>query len=114
MADAAQTNPFRAVRVPRQLFTLTMSVGLLAISHEHITALEKQIGALAAEIPECRWVQTIPGIGKKLAATIATEIGEINRCSHPNNSWRLRGSILACLPPVHIQPRSIAFGGAWK
>ncbi len=24
LADAAQTNPFRAVRVPRQLFTLTM------------------------------------------------------------------------------------------
>lgn len=82
VCEAAPCNPFWAVRVPSQLFLLTMYVDLLATYHEHLTALEKQIGVLADEIPACHWVQTIPGISQKIAATIIAEIGEIDWFSH--------------------------------
>lgn len=100
LVNAAQMNPFRAARVPSQLFALTMYVDLLATYHEHLTALEKQIGALAEDIPACQRVQTIPGIGKKLAATIIAEIGEINRFSHPKKLVAFAG----------VDPRVFASG----
>jgi len=83
LGEAAQRNPFRQARISSSHLVLTMYVDLLTKYHEHLTALDKQIGALTEEIPACQWVQTIPGIGKKIAATIIAEIGEIDRFSHP-------------------------------
>lgn len=42
-----------------------------------------EIDALAKEIEEYEIIQSIPGIGEKIAATIISEIGEIERFSHP-------------------------------
>ena len=79
---------------------LTMYVDLFTKYHEHLTAWEKQIGALTEEIPACQWVQTIPGIGKKIAATIIAEIGEIDRFSHPKKLVAFAG----------LDPRVLASG----
>jgi transposase len=38
---------------------------------------------LAKEIEEYKIIQTIPGIGEKIAATIISEIGEIDRFNDP-------------------------------
>ena len=39
--------------------------------------------ALANELEEYKIIQSIPGIGEKIAATIISEIGEIDRFNHP-------------------------------
>lgn len=39
--------------------------------------------SLASEIEEYKIIQSIPGIGEKIAATIISEIGEIDRFNHP-------------------------------
>ncbi|KON90215.1 transposase [Sporosarcina globispora] len=39
--------------------------------------------ALAKHIEECKIIRSIPGIGEKIAATIISEIGEIDRFNHP-------------------------------
>ena len=100
LVEAAQRNPFRQARISSSHFVLTMYVDLLTKYHEHLTALEKQIGALTEEIPACQWVQTIPGIGKKIAATIIAEIGEIDRFSHPKKLVAFAG----------VDPRVFASG----
>jgi len=38
---------------------------------------------MANELEEYKVVQSIPGIGEKIAATISSEVGEIDRFSHP-------------------------------
>ena len=50
---------------------------------EHLSKLDDQIDALAGEIEEYKIIQSIPGIGEKIAATIISEIGEIERFNHP-------------------------------
>ena len=45
--------------------------------------LENEIDALAKSIEESKIIRSIPGIGEKIAATIISEIGEIERFNHP-------------------------------
>jgi transposase len=45
--------------------------------------LPEEIDALAKDIEEYKIIQSIPGIGEKIAATIISEIGEIDRFNHP-------------------------------
>ena len=45
--------------------------------------LETEIDALAKNIEESNIIRSIPGIGEKIAATIISEIGEIDRFNHP-------------------------------
>ena len=60
-----------------------MYIKILLQYKEHLSNLEKQIDALAKEIEEYRIIQSIPGVGEKIAATIISEIGEIDRFNHP-------------------------------
>lgn len=46
---------------------------------EHLSKLESEIDALAKEIEEYSIIKSIPGICEKIAATIFSEIGEIDR-----------------------------------
>ena len=46
---------------------------------EHLSIIADEIDALASEIEEYEILQSIPGIGEKIAATIISEIGEIDR-----------------------------------
>lgn len=60
-----------------------MYIQLLLQYQEHLAKLDDQIDALAGEIEEYKIIQSIPGIGEKIAATIISEIGEIERFNHP-------------------------------
>jgi transposase len=79
---AAEQNPFQQTVYKSHLISLDLYIGLLLQYQEHLTKLEKQIDALAGEVEEYKIIQSIPGIGKKIAATILSEIGEIDRFNH--------------------------------
>ncbi|MFB5193280.1 IS110 family transposase [Alicyclobacillus fastidiosus] len=80
---AAARNPFRGANLQSHLFSLNMYIKMLLQYQEHLSALENQIDALAMDIEEYEIIQSIPGIGGKIAATILSEIGEIDRFNHP-------------------------------
>jgi transposase len=80
---AAVRNPFQNPRLQSQLFSLEMYIKMLLQYKEHLSAIENQIDALAMEIEEYQIIQSIPGIGGKIAATIISEIGEVDRFNHP-------------------------------
>ena len=44
--------------------------------------IEKKIDTLAKEVEEYKIIQSVPGIGGKIASTILSEIGEIHRFTH--------------------------------
>lgn len=53
--------------------------GSLAQVCEQIARLEQPITKLAGEVPQCRRLQTVPGIGPILSATILAEVGDFGR-----------------------------------
>ena len=61
------------------LFNLNMYIDILFHYQGHLSELERQMISLASEIEEYKIIQSIPGIGKKIAATTISEIGEIDR-----------------------------------
>lgn len=65
------------------LFNLNMYIDILFHYQGHLSELESQMISLASEIEEYKIIQSIPGIGEKIAATIISEIGEIDRFNHP-------------------------------
>lgn len=79
---AASRNPFRNALVESHVFSLQMLIKIILQYTEHLSNLEKQIDALAEEFEEYKIVQSIPGIGEKIAATIISEIGGIDRFNH--------------------------------
>ncbi len=88
--QVANRNPFRTVLLPSQLFSLKMYIQMILEYKEHLSDLENQIDALATQIEECQIIQSVPGIGETIAATIISEaatiiseIGEIERFNHP-------------------------------
>jgi len=101
---AADRNPFRKAPFLSHLFSLEMYVSMLLHYREHLTALEKQIDALANELEEYKIIQSIPGIGEKIAATIISEIGEIDRFNHPKKLVAFAGTD----PSVHISGKFTA------
>ncbi|GMA61667.1 IS110 family transposase (plasmid) [Alicyclobacillus fastidiosus] len=80
---AATRNPFRNVLLEGYLLSLKMYIQMILQYQEHLSHLEKTIDALAEEIEEYKIIQSIPGVGEKIAATIISEIGEIDRFNHP-------------------------------
>ena len=82
MAAAAQ-NPFQKALYHSLSLSLNMYINMLLEYKKHLSALEAEIDALAKHIEECKIIRSIPGIGEKIAATIISEIGEIDRFNHP-------------------------------
>jgi transposase len=80
---AAISNPFQKITYQSHLISLNLYVDLLLQYQVHLTYLEEQIDALATEVEEYSIIQSIPGIGNKIAATVLSEIGEIHRFKHP-------------------------------
>lgn len=80
---SAERNPFQQGVYQSQLFSLDMYISMLLQYQEHLSSIEAEIDGLAEEIEECKIIQSIPGIGGKIAATIISEIGEIDRFNHP-------------------------------
>ncbi|WP_338653021.1 IS110 family transposase [Sporosarcina psychrophila] len=81
--DAAMRNPFQKVVYQSHLINLQMYIEMLFQYQGHLSILENRIVTLANELEDYKIVQSIPGIGEKIAATIISEIGEIDRFSHP-------------------------------
>jgi transposase len=81
--DSASRNPFQKVMYHSHLINLQMYIELLFQYQGHLSELEIRIVTLANELEDYKIVQSIPGIGEKIAATIISEIGEIDRFSHP-------------------------------
>lgn len=79
---AAANNPFQKVSYSSHLISLTLYIDLLLQYQEHLSHLRSQIDALAEEVEAHQIIQSIPGIGGKIAATILSEIGEIHRFNH--------------------------------
>ena len=82
MAAAAQ-NPFQKNLYHSLSLSLNMYINMLLEYKKHLSTLEDEIDALAKGIEECKIIQSVPGIGEKIAATIISEIGEIDRFNHP-------------------------------
>ncbi|WP_375089265.1 IS110 family transposase [Peribacillus sp. RS7] len=82
MAAAAQ-NPFQKNLYHSLILSLDMYINMLLEYKKHLSKLEDEIDALAKGIEECKIIQSILGIGEKIAATIISEIGEIDRFNHP-------------------------------
>lgn len=62
---------------------MKLLITLILQYQEHLAELEQNIDALAEEIDEYDLIQSIPGVGPKIAATILSDIGEIDRFNHP-------------------------------
>jgi len=60
-----------------------MYINIILQYKEHLSTLESEIDALAKEVEEYNIIKSIPGIGEKIAATIISEIGEIDRFNDP-------------------------------
>jgi transposase len=83
LLEAANQNPFEQTMYSSHLINLNVLIILILQYQEHLTELEQNIDALAEEIEEYDLIQSIPGIGHKIAATILSEIGEFDRFDHP-------------------------------
>ncbi|GGI12983.1 IS110 family transposase [Gottfriedia solisilvae] len=81
--EAAKNNPFENIVYQSHLVSLKMFIKMLLQYQEHLSILDEQIDTLARDIEEYEIIQSIPGIGEKIAATIISEIGEIERFNHP-------------------------------
>ncbi|MBO1001058.1 transposase, partial [Bacillus sp. SD075] len=77
--DSASRNPFQKSVYESHVINLRMYIELLFHYQGHLSDLEDRIVALANELEEYKIIQSIPGIGEKIAATIISEIGEIDR-----------------------------------
>lgn len=80
---AAARNPFEKTVYQSHILSLGMYINIILQYKEHLSKLESEIDALAKEIEEYNIIKSIPGIGEKIAATIISEIGEIDRFNHP-------------------------------
>ncbi|PWW28255.1 transposase IS116/IS110/IS902 family protein [Cytobacillus oceanisediminis] len=63
--------------------SLNIYINIILQYKEHLSKLETEIDALAKEVEEYNIIKSIPGIGEKVAATIISEIGEIDRFNNP-------------------------------
>lgn len=88
---AAERNPFQSTLYQSLLISLNMYIDLLQAYHQQLSTLESEIDQLAAQLEEYELLQSIPGVCEKIAATIISEIGEIDRFNHPKKLV-LRGS----------------------
>ncbi|MDQ0859886.1 transposase [Bacillus sp. V2I10] len=77
LIEAARRNPFQQHMYDSHIFNLKILINMVLQYEEHLSKLAAEIDALAKEIKENEIIQSIPGIGEKIAATIISEIGEI-------------------------------------
>ena len=80
---AAARNPFEKTVYQSHILSLGMYIKMILQYKEHLAKLESEIDALAKDIEEYNIIKSIPGIGEKIAATIISEIGEIDRFTDP-------------------------------
>lgn len=82
LVAAAKRNPFKETAFSSHLISMRLLIKLLLQYQDHLSTLNKSVDGLAEELLEYDLIQSIPGIGTKIAATILAEIGEIDRFDH--------------------------------
>ncbi|MEI2358750.1 IS110 family transposase [Mesobacillus zeae] len=83
LREAALRNPFQRNLYESHIFNLEILTNIVLQYQEHLSKISTEIDVLAKEIEEYQIIQSIPGIGEKIAATIISEVGEIDRFNHP-------------------------------
>jgi transposase len=83
LMTAATQDPFQKALYSSLALSLDMYINMLFEYKKHLSMLENEIDALVKSIEESKFIRSIPGIGEKIAATIISEIGEIERFNHP-------------------------------
>lgn len=83
LKDAAKRNPFQSQISHGQLISLRMYIQMIFQYQEHLSKLLKEISALAQSFEDYGLIQSITGIGDMIAATIISEIGNINLLENP-------------------------------
>ncbi|WP_408008457.1 IS110 family transposase [Pseudalkalibacillus sp. A8] len=83
LKEAARQDPFQRTLYQSQIISLQMYIHLLLEYQKHLSVLKEEIDAQAQELYEYDLIRSIPGIGDKIAATILSEVGEIDRFHHP-------------------------------
>ena len=79
LIEAAQRNPFQNNFYQSHIFNLELLTKIVLQYQEHLSKIAEEIDALSNEIEDYKLLQSIPGIGEKIAATIISEVGEIDR-----------------------------------
>ena len=79
LRESALRDLFQNNLYDSHIFNLEILVKIVLQYQEHLSNIADEIDALASEIEEYEILQSIPGIGEKIAATIISEIGEIDR-----------------------------------
>ncbi len=85
LKEAALRNPFQKNLYQSHIFNLEILIRIVLQYQEHLSNIADETDALAKEIEEYEILQSIPGIGEKIAATIISEIGEIDRFNNAKN-----------------------------
>ncbi|MGA8311494.1 MAG: IS110 family transposase [Terriglobales bacterium] len=75
------------------------------VGHQ-VRQLEERLGQLVEVTPEMQWLLTLPGVGVILAATIALEIGEVQRFPDAPHLASYSGTT----PRVHASGGKIRYG----
>ena len=83
LKEAARRNPYQSQISHGQLVSLRMYIHMIFQYQTHLAELLKEINALSKSFEEYRLIQSVPGIGDKIAATILSEVGDINQFEHP-------------------------------
>ncbi|WLD94308.1 IS110 family transposase [Alkalihalobacillus sp. AL-G] len=83
LKQAADRDPFKRNLYTSHIVTLTMYIEILLQHQRHLSKLLEEIDALAEEFEDYKIIRSIPGIGGKIAATIISEIGEVDQFTHP-------------------------------
>jgi transposase len=73
---------------------------------EQIREFEKRLEELVEVTPEMQWLETLPGVGVILSATIALEIGEIGRFLSAERLASYSGTV----PRVHASGDRVRYG----
>ncbi len=71
---------------------------------EHLSKLAAEIDALAKEVEEYEIIQSIPGIGEKIAG-LSQKSGRLNDLVTQKNLWLSLELILVSLNPVNSEPQ---------
>jgi len=81
-------------------------LGQLQLLAEQMQQVEKRLGELVRTTPAMQWLQSLPGIGVILAATIALEIGDIARFPSAEHLASYSGTT----PRVHASGGKVRYG----
>ena len=97
----------RLQRLPEQTRWATQQMlGQLDRLSEQIGQFEKRLEELVEVTPEMQWLETLPGVGVILAATMALEIGEIARFLSAERLASYAGTV----PRVHSSGDRTRYG----